>query len=66
MSTIIAAAEKHVTSILRNDLPHTFVYHNLGHTQRVVKYTQELIEGEQDSENEATALTLAAWFHDIG
>lgn len=66
MSTIIAAAEKHVTSILRNDLPHTFVYHNLGHTQRVVKYTQELIEGEQVSENEATALTLAAWFHDIG
>lgn len=37
MSTIIEKAEQHVTNLLRNDLPHTFVYHSLGHTQRVVK-----------------------------
>lgn len=66
MSTIIEKAEQHVTNLLRNDLPHTFVYHNLGHTQRVVKYVQELITGEQVGDDDGTALIVAAWFHDVG
>ncbi|WP_412986678.1 Pycsar system effector family protein [Pontimicrobium sp. IMCC45349] len=66
MNNLIVATEKHVTSLLRHDLPHTFVYHNLGHTQRVVKHTKELIEGEQIQEEDAQLLIIAAWFHDIG
>lgn len=66
MENLLAEVEKHVTSLLRNDLDHTFIYHNLGHTKRVVKSTQELIEGENIDEKDAEALLIAAWFHDVG
>ncbi len=66
MENLIIEVEKHVSSELRTKLPHTFIYHNLGHTQRVVKSVIELIEGEKISGDDAENLILAAWFHDIG
>lgn len=66
MENLLSEVEKHVTSLLRNDLEHTFIYHNLGHTKRVVKSAQELIEGENIEEKDAEILLLAAWFHDVG
>ena len=66
MENLLIEVEKHVTSLLRNDLAHTFIYHNLGHTKRVVKSTQELITQENVNENDAEALLIAAWFHDTG
>jgi len=66
MKNLIIEAEKHVSSLLRTKLSHTFMYHNLGHTQRVVKSAAELIEGENISGEAAENLTLAAWFHDVG
>ncbi len=66
MNTIITQAEEFVTSLLRAKLSHNFLYHNLNHTQRVVKFTKELIEGEKVSEKEAKNLVIAAWFHDVG
>ena len=66
MDTIITAAEQYVTTLLREKLSHNFLYHNLAHTQRVVKFTKTLIEAEQVSPNDANALIIAAWFHDTG
>lgn len=66
METILIEAEKYVTLILRNKLSHTFLYHNLSHTQRVVKFTKELIEGETISKKESNLLIIASWFHDTG
>jgi len=66
MENLIIEVEKHVSSLLRTKLPHTFIYHNLGHTQRVVKSLSELIEGENISGDAAENLTLAAWLHDVG
>ncbi len=66
MENILIDVEKHVSSLLQNDLPHTFIYHNLGHTRRVVKSAKELIEGEQVTEDDAEILLIASWFHDIG
>ncbi len=66
MDTLITEVEKYVSSLLRTELPHTFIYHNLGHTQRVVKSTKELVEGENISGIDAENLLLAAWFHDVG
>lgn len=66
MSNLIIEVEKFVSTLLRNELNHSFVYHNLGHTQRVVKYTKELIEGENIDKNNAENLIIAAWFHDTG
>jgi len=66
MEKILIEVEKYVSSLLRDELPHTFIYHNLGHTKRVVKSTKELIEGENIKGDDAENLLLAAWFHDVG
>jgi len=66
MNTLIVEVEKHVSSLLRSELPHTFIYHNLGHTKRVVKSTKELIEGDNITGIDAENLLIAAWFHDVG
>lgn len=66
MDTIITEAEQYVTTLLRTKLSHNFLYHNLAHTQRVVKSTKALIEAEKVSTDDANALIIAAWFHDVG
>ncbi|WP_372756053.1 Pycsar system effector family protein [Mariniflexile sp.] len=66
MNDLLSTVEKYVSKLLRNELPDTFIYHNLNHTQRVVKYTNQLIEGEKVSGIDAENLRLAAWFHDTG
>ena len=66
MNTLIVEVEKYVSSLLRSELPHTFIYHNFGHTKRVVKSTKELIEGEKIKGDDAENLLIAAWFHDVG
>ena len=66
MEKILIEVEKHVSSLLRDELPHTFIYHNLGHTKRVVKSTKELIEGENIKGDDAENLLISAWFHDVG
>lgn len=66
MENLLTEIEKHVTSLLRNELAHTFIYHNFGHTRRVVKSVEELIEGEGIGAEDAEILLIAAWFHDIG
>ena len=37
MENILIEVEKHVSALLRDELPHTFIYHNLGHTRRRCK-----------------------------
>lgn len=66
MEKLLIGAEKYVTDLLRSELSHNFLYHNLGHSQRVVKYTQELIQESSLSKKEQQQLLLAAWFHDLG
>jgi len=66
MNQFLTDVEKYVTSLLRRELSHVYVYHNLSHTQRIVKYTKELIENENVNENDAENLLIAAWFHDTG
>ncbi len=66
MSEIVQKAEDFVSDLLENKLDQKFLYHNLKHTQRVVKSTKELIANHQLSEVEQEQLLLAAWFHDTG
>jgi predicted metal-dependent HD superfamily phosphohydrolase len=65
-SEIIQLAKQHVTDLLENHLDERYLYHNLKHTQRVVKSTKELINACGITEEEGEALLLAAWFHDTG
>ncbi|PRX56505.1 Pycsar system effector family protein [Flagellimonas meridianipacifica] len=66
MSEIIGKAETHVTELLEKELDPKFLYHNLRHTQRVVKSTKELLNNYDLPELEKEKLVLAAWFHDTG
>lgn len=66
MSDIIAKVEIYVTELLSNKLDSSYLYHNLRHTQRVVKSTKELIENCQISDKEKETLLISAWFHDVG
>lgn len=66
MENVLVAVEKHITSLLQNKLPHTFIYHNLGHTLRVIRSVKELIEGEKIDAKNAENLLIVGWFHDVG
>jgi predicted metal-dependent HD superfamily phosphohydrolase len=47
-------------------LDEKYLYHNLRHTQRVVKSTRELIEAHTINDREKEFLLLASWLHDTG
>lgn len=64
--SIIQKAESYVVAQLNEKLPQSYLYHNLSHTRRVVKYVKQLIEIEKIGSNDARILELTAWFHDIG
>lgn len=66
MSEILEKAEHFVSEILENKLNPKFLYHNLRHTQRVVKSTKELLNFYNLGAEEEEKLLLAAWFHDTG
>jgi predicted metal-dependent HD superfamily phosphohydrolase len=66
MSGIIEKAENFVTDLLERELDPAFLYHNLKHTQRVVKSTRELIAAHDLDEKDNEILLLSAWLHDTG
>ncbi|WP_420401029.1 Pycsar system effector family protein [Flagellimonas sp.] len=66
MSEIVEKAESFVTEILENQLDPKFLYHNLRHTQRVVKSTKELLNFYKLGPADEEKLLLTAWFHDTG
>lgn len=66
MTTLTEKAENFVKDLFSKKLPNTLIYHNLKHTQRVVKSTKELIEKSQIHVKQEEPLLLAAWLHDTG
>jgi len=66
MSKIITTAEEFATDLLTSGLDANFLYHNLRHTQRVVKSTKELLDSFDLEAKENEVLHLAAWLHDTG
>ena len=66
MNQLLIKVEKHVSSLLRSELSNIFIYHNLSHTQRVVKFCKDVVAVENISKFDAENLIISAWFHDIG
>ena len=66
MKHLVAAAEKHVIHLINEKLDNTFVYHNIVHTQGVVKSTLELAELSELDDRDKHLLLISAWFHDTG
>lgn len=66
MSDIIEKTKIFATDLLTNSLDPKHLYHNLRHTERVVKSTKELLDVHALSEEDKEVLLLTAWLHDIG
>ncbi len=66
MSELVSLVEKHVTHLLNTQLDSNYLYHNLVHTQRVVKKAEELLDKAALSDKDKEAVLIAAWFHDTG
>jgi len=66
MNNLIEKAEKHVIHLINEQLNNSFIYHNLAHTQLVVKKTKELSKLSALKEKQINRLVLSAWFHDTG
>ncbi|MCV6630049.1 MAG: DUF5706 domain-containing protein [Flavobacteriaceae bacterium] len=63
---IIAKASIYVSDLLSVKLSNNILYHNLNHTQRVVKSAEEIAAGMSLEAKSLKVLRLAAWFHDTG
>lgn len=64
--TLIQKSENFVRKYLGEKLSADVLYHNISHTERVVKRVEELATWENCSEEEKELLAIAAWFHDVG
>jgi hypothetical protein len=58
--------EEYVTGLFEQMHEPAFVFHNLEHTQKVVKRTKEIAGHYKLTEDEMLVLFTAAWFHDTG
>ncbi|MEP6583794.1 MAG: Pycsar system effector family protein [Ginsengibacter sp.] len=58
--------EDYVTGLFEKMQAPELVFHNLEHTQNVVKHTQEIAGHYKLTEDEMLVLFTSAWFHDTG
>ncbi len=63
---ILSKVEVYTKSILENEIPEKYVYHDNYHTVRVVEAAKMIGRESGLSEEDIEVLTIAAWFHDTG
>lgn len=63
---IITKAEDYAREVFEAHVNDSFAYHNLEHTQMVVKATEKIAAHYHLDDQDLDAVLLAAWFHDIG
>lgn len=66
MSDILIKTEAFVTDLLTHKLSEKYLYHNLRHTERVVKNTKEILNHSDIDQDTSETILIAAWFHDTG
>ncbi|MGY0391631.1 Pycsar system effector family protein [Bizionia sp. KMM 8389] len=66
MTNIIEKAEAYVFDLFKKELDASFIYHNLTHTERVLKSLREIIKHSDLTVEDSETLQLAAIFHDTG
>lgn len=63
---IVAKSQAHVSGLLNGSLPAWAVYHNIDHTEEIVRAARTIAQGCKLSKSETEIVELAAWFHDVG
>lgn len=64
-SPLIQKSKAYAEEVLKQ-LPSTYVYHNLKHTQEVATAAEEIGTACELSEDDLETVIVAAWLHDIG
>lgn len=62
---LLIKVQEYAEGILKK-LPTELIYHNLGHTQHVVKVSEEIGKASDLSDKALETILIAAWLHDIG
>ena len=65
-TTLYKKAEVHVTEMFQKLQPAHLVFHNLEHTETVVRKVNEIAGHYNLSEEDMMIVYIAAWFHDTG
>ena len=65
-TTLYKKAEVHVTEMFQKLQPAHLVFHNLEHTENVVRKVNEIAGHYNLSEEDMMIVYIAAWFHDTG
>lgn len=63
---IVAKSQAYVSGLLNGSLPAWAVYHNIDHTEEIVRAARTIAQGCKLSKSETEIVELAAWFHDVG
>jgi predicted metal-dependent HD superfamily phosphohydrolase len=63
---ILKDAQVYVTEIFQKKVSPIFVFHNLTHTQQVVRAAEELAANYALNDQDHFVLLMSAWFHDTG
>ena len=63
---IITKAEIHVRELFEAHPNDIFAYHNIDHTEKVVKAAGQIASHYSLNELEIQSLHVSAWFHDVG
>lgn len=58
--------QEHIETLFHAQKDKTFIYHNLEHTESVVKAASQISNHYQLNEKDFFIVTSAAWFHDSG
>ncbi len=66
MNAILLDVEHYIRRFFLEEMPLIYVFHNLEHTENVVKGCARLGEANNVTQEELEILLLAAWFHDTG
>jgi predicted metal-dependent HD superfamily phosphohydrolase len=65
-SPLAEDAKRNVTTIFRANTSSGYVYHDLAHTESVVRHAKEIAQHYELDKRDLFIVTVAAWFHDIG
>ena len=65
-SSLLQKSRQYVESFLKENLSDGIYYHDLEHTQEVVKASKEIGIASNLSNEELEIVLIAAWFHDTG
>ncbi len=63
---ILDRIKTHITSQFHTKMDDRLIYHNLYHTEQVVKNTVKIANHYQLADEEFFIVTAASWFHDVG